>query len=155
MQILLSENWEKYTQSLAEAQKRWPELRVEALTKIGQQLLDEVQQKIGGSGRVAGWQQGVVGSKGYYTAVHAMPKTYEQTKSGRRYAVGAITNAITSGHKTRLPSGKAKRYEPRIKTHYVPGKQFYAQVNAQAEAIAMGYVDEMLDKMVDILEGNT
>ena len=50
-------------------------------------------------------------------------KTWTETnRSGKRYAVGYVTNAITSGHRT--PSGG-----------YVPGKGFYADANAGARAI--------------------
>ena len=67
---------------------------------------------------------------GGYVAVH--PAEGEKDAYGR--AVGAVTNAIESGHRIPFPRGKAKRYRPRIKKARVPGKGMYARTAPQRAA---------------------
>ena len=156
MQIVMSDALEKEMSNLEAFRKALPEKRKAALELISQRLLSAVQEKIGGSGKVQGWQEGAVGSKGYYAAVRPKAKTFVRTQSGRKYAVGYITNAITSGHRIRPPGGRSDRYEPRIDSGrmFVPGKQFYAQVNNTAEAVASAAIDEMMDDLLEILESD-
>ncbi|WP_151076019.1 hypothetical protein [Flintibacter sp. KGMB00164] len=119
-----SHDLEKLDADLAQAVRKAPESKKEVLNSLGQQLLSQVQGNIGGSGKVQRWQHMHLGSGGGYVAVHPAEKTSDVY--GR--AVGAVTNAIESGHKIRPPSGKAKRYTPRIKKARVPAKGMYAKV---------------------------
>lgn len=91
--------------------------------RVEPQLEAAVRQTVGGSGKVASWQEGAIGSYGRYAAVHPKPKTfYSAREGGKKYAVGAITNAITSGHKSR--SGDR-----------VLGKHYYERAMIPARAI--------------------
>ena len=101
--------------SWSELLKRFPEEKRRVLFEVGQELLTQVRQEIGGKGKVAGWQDIHMGSKGGYVAVRARAKEYQTTKSGKRYAVGYVTNAIEGGHRTggRRPGRKAEGYRYR------------------------------------------
>ncbi|MBQ9733345.1 MAG: hypothetical protein IJV74_03820 [Clostridia bacterium] len=114
------------------------------------QLKQAVDSAIGGSGKVAGWQQQRVGSKGGYAAVSPRAK---QTHKG--YSVGYITNAINSGHRFPSPSGKNPKYRPRIRSgkQRVQGKFFYEAANAKAEGIAQAAAAQVADALKDHLEG--
>ena len=113
---------ERLDQELAQAMGQTPEIKREALAELGRQLLAGVKARIGGTGKVQRWQHVHLGSGGGYVAVHAAENMADE--HGR--AVGAITNAIESGHKIRPPSGKAERYTQRIHKAKVPAKRMYA-----------------------------
>ncbi len=98
--------------------KQFPEKKRGLLEQVGARLLQAVQTGIGGTGKVAGWQAPHMGSGGGYVAVRPKAETYQTTKSGKRYAVGYITNAIEGGHRHGGPrgGGKGYRYRPRYQT---------------------------------------
>ena len=81
--------------------KGFPEVKRQALEQMGRDLLLNVQEEIGGSGKVAGWQAPHLGSGGGYVSIRAKANEYQTTRSGKRYAVGRITNAIEGGHRSR------------------------------------------------------
>ena len=125
-----SQSLEQLDARLAQAVRQAPEIKKELLTGLGEQLLSQVQNNIGGGGKVQRWQHTHLGSGGGYVAVH--PAEGEKDAYGR--AVGAVTNAIESGHRIPSPRGKAKRYRPRIKKARVPGKGMYARTAPQRAA---------------------
>lgn len=137
--------------------KRFPDGKQKALESIGRDLLLNVRDEIGGSGKVAGWQEPHMGSGGGYVAVRAKAKTYQTTKNGNRYAVGYITNAIEGGHQTggQRPGPKADgyRYRPRYKKAAVPGRWFYDIVRRQMDGMSQDEMDELMKIIVDGLEG--
>lgn len=124
----------KLDERLASAARRTPEIKREVLQDVGEDLLAQVQSKIGGSGKVRRWQHVHTGSGGGYVAVHAKEK--ETDKYGR--AVGAVTNAIESGHRFPSPTGKNKRYKFRNQSGRarVPGKHMYQSSSPEAAASA-------------------
>lgn len=103
-----SHDLEKLDADLAQAVRKAPESKKEVLNSLGQQLLSQVQGNIGGSGKVQRWQHMHLGSGGRYVAVHPAEKTSDAY--GR--AVGAVTNAIESGHKIRPPAGRQSGIPP-------------------------------------------
>lgn len=125
-----SQSLEQLDARLAQAVRQAPEIKKEVLTGLGEQLLSQVRNNIGGGGKVQRWQHTHLGSGGGYVAVH--PAEGEKDAYGR--AVGAVTNAIESGHRIPSPRGKAKRYRPRIKKARVPGKGMYARTAPQRAA---------------------
>ena len=125
-----TQNLHLLNEELAEAARQAPEIKREVLTDLGEQLLTQVRSNIGGSGKVQRWQHAHVGEKGGYAAVHAV----EQEKDEYGRAVGAVTNAIESGHKIPPPRGKAKRYVPRIKVYRVHGKEMYSRTSPERAA---------------------
>ena len=98
----LVESWDRLL-------KQFPEAKRRALEQMGRDLLANVREEIGGSGKVAGWQEPHMGSGGGYVAVRAKAKTYQTTKRGKRYAVGYVTNAIEGGHKHGGRRGSSKK----------------------------------------------
>lgn len=125
-----SQSLEQLDARLAQAVRQAPEIKKEVLTGLGEQLLSQVRNNIGGGGKVQRWQHTHLGSGGGYVAVH--PAEGEKDAYGR--AVGAVTNAIESGHRIPSPRGKAKRYRPHIKKARVPGKGMYARTAPQRAA---------------------
>ena len=132
--------------------KAFPAMKAELLDKMGQQMLSDVQQEIGGRGNVAGWQARHVGSKLGYVAVRPKANTYQTTKGGTRYAVGYITNAFEGGHKIRKPQG-GKGYRPRIKVAAVSGRWSYDAVRRQLAGMSQEDVDTLMTLITDGLEG--
>ena len=90
-----------------------------ALEEAGQAILRAVAGRIGGSGRIAGYQEMHMGSRGDYTAVRPRAKT----QIGR-YAAGYVTNSIESGHVIRRPKGVTGR-KSRARFAAVRGKYMY------------------------------
>lgn len=120
---------DKLDRCFSDLLKKIPEERRIMFEELSVELLADVQRRIGGAGKVQRWQDKYTGSGGGWAAVRPKAKTYtEATRRGKRYAVGHVTNAITSGHKT--PSGG-----------YVPGKGFYADAQNGAEQIARRAID--------------
>ena len=125
-----------------------PGRRREMHERIAERLLQTVQGEIGGSGKIAGMQESVVGSGGGYAAV--------RPKKGRDrtgYAYGAITNAVESGHAIRRPSGFVKGYRARIRKRYVLGKHFYAKSRTAALRIALEEAGKWADEIEQVLRG--
>ena len=142
----LVESWDKLLQ-------RFPEEKRSALDRMGRELLQRVRREIGGSGKVAGWQAPHMGSGGGYVAVRAKADTYQTTKSGKRYAVGYVTNAIEGGHRHGGPRG-GKGYRPRYRKAAVPGKWFYQAVRQDVDEMGQEEVDALMELIVRGLEGS-
>lgn len=111
--------------------RKIPEERRAMFARLEPQLEAAVRGVVGGSGKVAHWQVGALGSYGGYVAVHPKPKT---TYKG--YAVGYITNAITSGHKT----GKGG---------WTPGKGYYEAADPIARDILEKEVRELEKRLTE------
>lgn len=141
----LVESWDALVQ-------RFPQEKRSALAELGDELLRQVRGEIGGTGKVAGWQAHHIGSGSGYVAVRAKANTYQATKSGKRYAVGYITNAFEGGHKIRKPQG-GKGYRPRIKVAAVPGRWSYDAVRRQLTGMSQEDVDALMALITDGLEG--
>lgn len=108
----------------AQAMKR---ARGEVLESLGKEMRGLLNEKIGGSGKVQGWQSAFVGSGRGYVAVRAKEKELVRTQKGGSYAVGYVTNAIESGHTIRRPAGTDLRYISRTRVASVPGKHMYRE----------------------------
>ena len=149
--------FDKLEQSWTSLLKTFPAEKRKVLQEIGAELLQQVRREIGGEGKVAGWQETHMGSGGGYVAVRARANTYQTTKSGKRYAVGYITNAIEGGHRTagRHSGTKSKgyRYRPRNKVAAVPGKWFYADVRERLDALTQDDLRKLMQTILDGLEG--
>lgn len=141
----LVESWDALVQ-------RFPREKRAALEAMGTELLQQVRGEIGGTGKVAGWQVTHMGDRGGYVAVRAKENTYQVTKSGKRYAVGYITNAIEGGHKIRKPQG-GKGYRSRVKVAAVPGRWAYDAVRRQLAGMSQEDVDALMALITDGLEG--
>ena len=85
-------------------------------------------------------------------AVRPKADTYQTTKSGKRYAVGYVTNAFEVGHKIRKPQG-GKGYRSRVKVAAVPGRWAYDAVRRQLAGMSQEDVDALMMLIKDGLEG--
>lgn len=145
----LVESWDKLL-------KEFPQAKRELLAEMEPQMLQKVLAAIGGSGKVQGWQEPHMGSGGGYVAIRPKAKTYQVTQSGKKYAVGHITNAIEGGHKHGGPRGGTSpgySYRPRYQTATVPGKHFYQNVRQQISSMGDEVARKLTQKIVDGLEG--
>ena len=153
-----TEDLDRLLQSWDHLLKQFPASKRKLLESLGEELLSDVRGRIGGTGKVAGWQAPHQGSGGGYVAVRPLADTYQTTKSGKRYAVGYVTNAIEGGHKHGRPRGgtaKGYRYRRgRMHIAAVPGRWFYQDAR---EALQRGVPPEklagLLEEIVDGLEG--
>ena len=141
----LVESWDKLV-------KRFPSEKRAALEKLGDELLQQVRNEIGGTGKMAGWQVPHLGSGGGYVAVRAKANTYQATKSGKRYAAGYVTNAFESGHRIPRPRG-GKGYRPRIHAAAVPGRWAYDAVRRRLDGLSREDADALIQLIAEGLEG--
>lgn len=115
--------------------RKIPEERKALFVRLEPQMEAAVRRTVGGSGKVASWQVGALGSYGGYAAVHPRPKsTYEG------YAVGYITNAVNSGHEK--AGGKG----------WVPGKRFYEDAVPLAQDILSREVQNLEKRLKEVVE---
>lgn len=149
---------------LAQKLTKSPEIMARAKREAFQAAATEAKRLVddsistalkGDVGKVQRWQEAQVGSRGGYAAVRPKKGTWTEAtkKEGNRYAVGAVTNAIVSGHKFPAPSGK-KYYKPRIKIsgQKVPGRPFYEDVKPQVNELAQQTAQRVLEKLLEHLE---
>ena len=126
------------------------------LEQLGPKLLELVNAGIGGSGKVQGWQGVHMGSGGGYVAVRPKAETYQATRSGTRYAVGYITNAIEGGHRHGGPRGSTKpdyHYRPRLNKAATPGKFFYRNARQGLASLTEGEIQALAGEIKAGLEG--
>ena len=143
---------DRLLESLDKLLREFPQMKKATLEKMGSELLRRVRGEIGGTGKVAGWQVPHMGSGGGYVAVRAKENTYQVTKSGKRYAVGYITNAFEGGHKIRKHQG-GKGYRSRVNVAAVPGRWAYDAVRRQLAGMSQEDVDALMTLITDGLEG--
>lgn len=146
------EGLEEIMERLQESPEVFRDARTRELEELGRQLLPRVQARIGGTGRIQALQEFHLGSGKGYMAVRPKANTFVTTPGGKRYAAGAVTNAIEGGHATRLPSGQAKRYRPRINVARVPGKYMYRDTEDEAELLAREAGSRVAQEVVQRLE---
>lgn len=137
--------------------KAFPAMKAELLDKMGQQMLSDVRREIGGTGKVSGWQERHVGSKLGYVAVRPKANTYQTTQSGKRYAVGYVTNAIENGHRNRKPQPTNREgyhyTKGRNKTAATAGRHFYAAVRGRLGTFGRAELERLAAEIARRLEG--
>ena len=132
--------------------KEFPEAKRKVLEEIGQRLLANVKENVGGEGKVAGWQSIHMGSGGGYVAIRPKAKTFH-----KGYAVGHITNAIEGGHKPasrQVMTSKGYRYRPRHNVAAIPGKWFYMETRENLALTSPYEIEELVQTIVSGLEGD-
>lgn len=149
------EQIERLASKLEQSPEVFKTARRKAFEEAAPEAKKIVDRHIGGTGKVQSWQTSTVGSRGGYAAVRPKANTWTAAskKSGRRYAVGAVTNAIVSGHAFPSPSGK-ERYKPRIKVSSmrVPAKPFYADSEPEIQNLAQRTADKIAQELISHLE---
>ena len=98
-------------------------------------------------GRINDAHGTVAGSGGGYAAVRPT------NSSSGPDSPGAITNYLENGHARRRPSGRAKRYRPRIKVLYVNGRGFYSAVRPSLARMLQSEVTRWGDEVATRLGG--
>lgn len=134
MQQLSIQSLDVYFEKLL---KKIPEERAALFKRLEPQLVDAVRGVVGGKGKVKNWQVGSLGDYGGYAAVHPKPKT-----EYKGYAVGRVTNAITSGHKI---SGK--------EGGWVAGKHYYEDAQPLAKEILRQEMEKTEKRIKEVMEG--
>lgn len=144
------------TRRLEQAPQVIREAKRQAFEDAAPKLKAAVDQEIGGSGRVRGWQGAYVGSKGGYAAARPRSDLSIATKGKQRgfragpkeYPVGYITNAINSGHRTPRDTWGYRR---RAKT--IAGEHFYQRAQTRAEQTAQEAAGQIVQALTEHLEG--
>jgi hypothetical protein len=137
----------------------------EAYQEAVREMKSLLDANIGGGGKVKSWQTTRTGSRQGYAAVSPQAKRYTDPtrKEGHVYAVGAVTNAIESGHKFPSPTGKNKKYADGKKKYQgriasgrqkVPGLFFYERASQQMDAIVESAVKKVEEAAIRHLEGS-
>lgn len=101
------------------------------------------------NGHIRSWQQIHKGSGGGYVAVRPRKSQAGETLGS---TPGAVTNYLNSGHKTRQPSGHAKRYKPEIRTFRARAFRFYNTAWEQLVREEQEYAERMERAMQQALE---
>ena len=135
----------------AEAQRQHIDQRA-IHERLGARMQTAVRGQIRGKindahGHISGWQTKYIGSGGGYVAIRAT-----DISSGSN-SPGAITNYLENGHARRRPSGRAKRYRPRIKVLYVNGRGFYNAVRPTLARMLQSEVTRWGDEVAARLGG--
>lgn len=149
----INTNLDDITKDLDAILKELPEERRKLHHELAEMIKKEVDTQIvaagvnDSQGNIRKWQESHVGSRGGYAAVRASDKSTGDNSPG------AITNYLTSGHKIRPASGKAKRYKPKIKKAYVDGRHFYQAAQKSVDAKAIQIVSKFADELAARLEG--
>lgn len=152
MQSIEMKGLEELSKDLDKLLKEIPEARRELHEELAQLIKTEVDIQIESSGlndtrgKIRGWQKSYVGSGGGYAAVRATDK------SAGDNSPGAITNYLESGHKIRTPSGRSKRYRPKIKTPFVEGRHFYQGAQRIVDAKAIAKAEQFAEKLARRIE---
>ena len=138
-------------ESLQDVAEDFPRVRREFHEAVAEEIREEVLKSLGSrakssTGKVAGWQESVVGTLGGYAAMRP-----RKGKDGK-YAYGYITNAIESGHAISRPRKARKGYRARIKKRYVLGLHFYERAKPLAEKRAIDGANRLADTIKQKLE---
>ncbi|MCI1958186.1 MAG: hypothetical protein LKJ25_01005 [Clostridia bacterium] len=150
MQSVEIHGLEEFDCKLQNLLKNAPEKRRRLHEEIAEMTKAEVDNSIGGTGKVASWQEKAVGSGGGYAAVRPKAKTYIYNKTNsKKYAVGYVTNAIENGHAIRNPKNLKTRR--RIKVSAAKGRAFYASARVKAETQAIQMCRDFAEKLTDEL----
>lgn len=142
--------------------KDFPQAKRELLERLGSRMLADVRERIGGTGKVRGWQDRYIGSKNGYVANRPKAETWQVTKGGGKYAVGYITNAIENGHRVRRPqpsgspagSGKDSYHYTRGRNNMaaVSGKRFYESVRTRMDSMGREELEKLAAEVARRLE---
>lgn len=151
--------WTAFWKNWDETLKKLPDMKAEMLRRVGEDVQNEVRRMIlisgvnDSHGRVRSWQNPHVGSGLGYVAVRSDSVEVQSGGGGRKpINAGAITNFLTSGHRVRTPSGRAKRYVPRARMARVPGARFYKTAGASTVKIALEAAEAYLQEIEKELE---
>ena len=138
-------------ESLQDVAEDFPRVRREFHEAVTEEIREEVLKSLGSraksnTGKVAGWQESVVGTLGGYAAMRP-----RKGKNGK-YAYGYITNALENGHAISRPRNNRKGYRAQIKKRYVLGLHFYERAKPFAEKRAIDGANRLADTIKQKME---
>lgn len=148
-------DWKAFWDRWRDTADALPGLKGAMLERIGGQIRDEVRGSVDRSGlndsrgRVKLWQNPHVGEGRGYVAVRSDSVEVAAGYKDRQVLnAGALTNFLSSGHKVRGPSGRAKkRYHPRARMTRVNGLDFYGKARAESEKIAIQEAEDFMRRL--------
>lgn len=156
MQSVEIQGLDRVIKSLEDLPDVIKDARAEVFEEMGQELLGAVQQRIGGTGRVADVQGYFVGSGKGYVAVRAQADTELDG-----YAAGYVTNALEGGHAfpgdgVQGLSRSARRERQANSRGRVPGKYMYRDTDRQdVDRLTESAAQRIEDAALKALEGGT
>lgn len=129
----------------------------EVLTQIDRQGVS------GNTGRIKRWQEIRIGSGRRYSAASpTFADVIQVARSSGAWTTSAdLTRYLDRGYGVRQPSGRAKRYRPRIRGNgiFVKGYQFYSLAAMKSDKIAVDAAETALrefdDELTDAIYGGT
>ena len=150
-------------ESLQDVAEDFPRVRREFHEAVAEEIREEVLKSLGSrakssTGKVAGWQESVVGTLGGYAAMRPRKGKDDGEDEGqgkkdkKSYAYGYITNALENGHAISRPRKARKGYRARIKKRYVLGLHFYERAKPLAEKRAIDGANRLADTIKQKLE---
>ena len=117
------------------------------LDEAGRAMLRTVRDRIGGDGKVQQWQELYQGSGGGYAAVRPKADTFD----GYGHAVGAVTNALESGH-VQEPGRYVPTLGRKLVRDRVSGKYMYLDSSGDVRQAAQEAAARIERDMAGILE---
>lgn len=151
MQSVDLKGLDELERDIADLIKSFPDMQRELHEEFANTIKKKVDSEIvaslkNGASKIKRWQGKYVGSYGGYAAVRAVDN------STGSESPGAITNYLENGHKIRKPTGRNKRYKPRINKIYVDGYHFYSKASNNLEADIIKISEKFANKIRNKLE---
>jgi hypothetical protein len=151
MQSVDFKGLDELEKDIADLIKSFPDMQRELHEGFADAIKKKVDSEIvvslkNGASKIKRWQGRYVGSYGGYAAVRAV-----DTSTGAE-SPGAITNYLENGHKIRKPTGRNKRYKPRINKIYIDGYHFYSKASNNLEADIIKISERFANKIKNKLE---
>lgn len=138
--------------------KKCPEKRKELHERLARMAQEEVNRQIdirlnGNTGKIKGWQESEVGSKGGYAAVRPIKGKMPPNGKGNAYAYGHVTNAIENGHRVRMSEAESERRRPgRSQMLAVDGRFFYDAASKATERRTLEEAEKLAQEITEELE---
>lgn len=147
-----------FSQKVEKLLKKCPEKRKELHERLAQMAQEEVDRQIdmrlnGNTGKIKGWQESKVGSKGGYAAVRPIKGKMPPNGKGNAYAYGHVTTAIENGHRVRMSDAEPGRRRPgKSQMLAVDGRFFYDAANTIMERRTLEEAEKLAQEITEELE---
>ncbi|WP_040663831.1 hypothetical protein [Oscillibacter ruminantium] len=150
--------WDYWSDFIEEVPEAIKTALYAAAVAAQKEVLAQIDQRgvPGNTGRIKRWQEIRMGSGGHYSAVSpTFADVIQVAKSSGDWTTSAdLTRYLDRGYGIRQPSGRAKRYRPRIRGNgiYVKGYQFYSWAAMKADKIALDAAETALREFDEELD---
>lgn len=149
--------FQAFSQKVEKLLKKCPEKRKELHERLAQMAQEEVNRQIdirlnGNTGKIKGWQESKVGSKGGYAAVRPIKGKMPPNGKGNAYAYGHVTNAIENGHRVRMSDAVLGRRRPgKSQMLAVDGRFFYDAASKAMERRTLEEAEKLAQEITEEL----